>query len=470
MDVSSVNTAGGNSGPGKAKRGKDQLPWSEDVWGAIDQAVNDEIMRSRMGSKFLPQVYVHKKKVNVDSDAVVLPTTASDQALSVDETQTTKIQEYWIQFKLSPAQMEAEGSYDAELTNPIAAASTQQSPGSGSAAGSGSGAMSRPHRASTGVSLAQRAATFLAQAEDAVVFSGQNALLSHPLFASGLVTFLDPTLPLTLDPGLLNISSDGKKTPTVSIGLPSNQVVLVHPVVIGPTGTVPLYRESTLNALAQGVSVLQGLAHYEGYAAIFNTIPYADLFQALPTTLIEPVMPASALMKSGIYGTGVLPPFVPLTLNGLGVAPTGVPPPAPTSQVTSTFNGTTVTLAANTGLPTVISPGTSSPNGAVTNNGGLNTVITQGSIQLSLPVAAPTNPSNIAIPSTGATVLYTGVLVGLTGNTMDLVRGQMDDGLDVSVTFNQKDQSEQYRFRAVQRLALRLKDPTAVILFLFLDC
>jgi hypothetical protein len=170
----------------------------------------------------------------------------------------------------------------------------------------------------------------------------------------GLInTFLDPTLPLTLDSGLLNISSDGKAPPTVSIGLPSNQVVLVHPALIGPTGTVPLYRESTLNALAQGVSVLQGLAHYEGYAAIFNTTPYADLFQALPTTLIEPVMPASALMKSGIYGTGVLPPFVPLQLNALGVAPAGVLPDAPPALVTSTFNGTTVTLKANTGLPTI---------------------------------------------------------------------------------------------------------------------
>ncbi len=164
-------------------------------------------------------------------------------------------------------------------------------------------------------------------------------------------------------------------------------------------------------------------------------------------------------MKSGIYGTGVLPPFVPLKLNDLGVAPTGVLPPAPTSPVTSTFNGTTVTLAANTGLPTV------------TTVNALNTIITQGNNPLSLPTGTPDNPSNVGIPNeTGATVLYTGVLVGLTGNTMDLVRGQMDDGLDVSVTYNQRDQIGQYRFRAVQRLALRLKDPTAVILFLFLDC
>ena len=52
---------------------------------------------------------------------------------------------------------------------------------------------------------------------------------------------------------------------------------------------------------------------------------------------------------------------------------------------------------------------------------------------------------------------------------MDHVRGRMEDHLDVIVTFNQKDENEQYRFRVVQRFALRLKDPTAVILLLFLD-
>jgi uncharacterized linocin/CFP29 family protein len=52
---------------------------------------------------------------------------------------------------------------------------------------------------------------------------------------------------------------------------------------------------------------------------------------------------------------------------------------------------------------------------------------------------------------------------------MDLVRGQMDDNLDVSVTFNQRDANEQYRFRVVERFCLRLKDPTAVVLLLFVD-
>jgi len=68
-----------------------------------------------------------------------------------------------------------------------------------------------------------------------------------------------------------------------------------------------------------------------------------------------------------------------------------------------------------------------------------------------------------------AAVLYTGVLVSLSGNTMDLVRGVMDASLEVMVTFNRKDQNEQYRFSVVQRFTLRLKDPSAVILLLFLD-
>jgi len=45
----------------------------------------------------------------------------------------------------------------------------------------------------------------------------------------------------------------------------------------------------------------------------------------------------------------------------------------------------------------------------------------------------------------------------------------MNDRLDVMVTFNQKDADEQYRFRVVERFCLRLKDPSAVVLLLFMD-
>jgi hypothetical protein len=83
------------------------------------------------------------------------------------------------------------------------------------------------------------------------------------------------------------------------------------------------------------------------------------------------------------------------------------------------------------------------------------------------------NSSPLLLPAgstpRAAAVLYTGLLVSLSGDTMDLVRGAVGDLEDVSVTFDQKDENEQYHFRVVQRFALRLKDPTAVILLLFLD-
>jgi hypothetical protein len=223
--------------------------------------------------------------------------------------------------------------------------------------------------------------------------------------------------------GLLNISSTGV------IGLPNSfQVIPVHPTVLSVGGAAPLYQENTLNAIAAGVSVLQGFAHYEGYAAVLHTVPYADLFQALPTTLIEPVEPVRSLIQSGVYGTGALPPFVPII--------PGAPGSTPTPNIT--------VPGSSPGLPASGGPLPFAPNPSL----------------FKAPVKPPKQ----------AAVLYTGVIVSLTGNTMDLVRGQMDDGLDVSVTFNQKDATEQYRFRAAQRHALRVKDSTAIILLVFLDC
>jgi hypothetical protein len=132
--------------------------------------------------------------------------------------------------------------------------------------------------------------------------------------------------------------------------------------------------------------------------------------------LIEPVEPISHLVKAGIHGTGTLPPFTAVN-PALGA-------PQPLS----------------TGLPTQINGNT-----------------------INFP------PPGAGVGAASANVLYTGVLVSLSGNTMDHVRGRLDDSMDAMVTFNQKDQNEQYRFRVLERFCLRLKDPTAVILLLFLD-
>jgi uncharacterized linocin/CFP29 family protein len=65
-----------------------------------------------------------------------------------------------------------------------------------------------------------------------------------------------------------------------------------------------------------------------------------------------------------------------------------------------------------------------------------------------------TLPSNAA----GAEPQFYGLLLSLGGNTIDLVVG-----LDATTAFMQQDTDGAYRFRVVERFALRLKDITAVV-------
>ncbi|MGH8604143.1 MAG: encapsulin, partial [Gammaproteobacteria bacterium] len=59
---------------------------------------------------------------------------------------------------------------------------------------------------------------------------------------------------------------------------------------------------------------------------------------------------------------------------------------------------------------------------------------------------------------TGTLREFTGILVSLGGNTVDLVIG-----MDATTAFLQEDTQGRYRLRLYQRFALRLKDQTAVI-------
>jgi hypothetical protein len=412
-----------STSPG-GSRGKSQIHWSEEVWKSLDHAVIEEMMRTRVAAKFLPHVFVEKKQTNVASDVVNVPNPAAvraagvafDPALSVDESAQNRIQEYWGTFKLSVAQVDAE---EREGT-----ASMHQSAPTHPPEGTGGEHHHHPprhhHMASTAVSLAMRAGNILAQAEDLILFNGQNAVVNSPLFnppGQSSIQFLDPNLSTNLDLGLLNID------PTGNITLPASQVIAVHPApppagIVLPAGGPPRYAENSLNAVAQAFSALQAAGHYEHYALALHTIPYADLHQALPGTLIEPVEPVSHLIKAGIHGSGTLPPFT----------------------------------AAGAGLPTTIT----TVVGVVAQKTPINTLPQFGG---AAGAAAGASPK----------VLFTGVLVSLSGNTMDHVRGKMEEQLDVIVTFNQKDANEQYRFRVVERFALRLKDPSAVILLLFMD-
>jgi uncharacterized linocin/CFP29 family protein len=357
--------------------GRENVPgWSDEVWRRLDAAVHEELTRARVAAKFLPAVEVHAKTLTVPSDTVdplLVPPSPSaagnpgkpQMLLTVDEGTTTRINEFWVEFRLTPAQVEHEAMEEA--------------------------AMDRGHAASTGITLATRAANILAQAEDTVIFQGNNALQS-PLFTGTSPVFHrgDPS-----DLGLLNIVLDGTQP-----RLNPSQIIAVDPAG-GPAGAA--YQGNTVGAVARAFSALQANGQYGPYALVLQTVPYADAFTPLPGTMILPAAPIKELVTAGFFGTGTLPPWTLPT--GTAPAPLGLPPPPP--------------------LPT----------GSTT---------TQGP------------------------VLYTGLLVSIGGNTMDIVRARLHHEHDAVVVFEQKDLDGNYRFRIVERFALRLKDPTAVALLEFM--
>jgi uncharacterized linocin/CFP29 family protein len=205
---------------------------------------------------------------------------------------------------------------------------------------------------STAVTLATRAANLLSQAEDLVIFQGQNAIRSNPLFQNGIV--LSRGAPA--DTGLLDLAP----------GAPSLPAAQIIPV---PAKSAGVYGENTFAAVAKGYSVLQGNGQYGPYALVLQTDPYADIYAPLPTTLILTADRLMPLMTAGVYGTGTLPSNPP-----------------------------------------------------------------------------PTVPQ------------FYGVLISLGGNSGDLVVG-----LDATAAFMQQDTNGSYRFRVLERFALRLKDITAVV-------
>jgi len=172
---------------GKSNRGKDLVPWSDGVWTALDHAVMEEMRRTRVAAKFLPHVHVEKKQTNISADVVVSPvksaptatqTTSTDTAFFVDESLTNRIQEYWVTFRMSVAQVEEEEHAEAAPSPPPVAPHQEK------ARADTHHQMAYSQRASTGVSLATRTANLLAQAEDLILFNGQNAVANSPLFKS----------------------------------------------------------------------------------------------------------------------------------------------------------------------------------------------------------------------------------------------------------------------------------------------
>jgi uncharacterized linocin/CFP29 family protein len=320
------------------QRGRNKIPWSPAVWERIDQAVATEVKRTRIGARFLPVRPVPPKTTSVPTDSY----RSSEGIFSVDEGATLRLNEYYVEFELTPQQVEQEEGDFRDLGH------------------------------STAVTLATKAANSLALAEDLIIFQGQNAITGTKLFRSDLVQTLGGNKPA--DTGLLNfpIGSDapgpGPLTPD-----PASAITVIDVSPLDPPERGVIYGPNTFEQVAKGYALLQDAGQYGPYALVLETIPYADTFAPLPATLTLTADRIKPLMTAGFFGSGTLPP-------------NRKPPQEP----------------------------------------------------------------------------YYGVLVSVGGNTMDLVVGAPP-----ITAFLQEDPTGNFRFRVLQRFALRVKDPTAINILKF---
>lgn len=247
---------------GYNNNGRDKLPWPQEIWDRIDRAVHDECQRTKIARKFLPMYGpVSPGELTVTSDTI----TRAGQTITVNEAATIPLIELLVEFTLTLQQVERE----AELM--------------------------------TAVTLATRAANLLAQAEDVVIFQGQDAIdpgpAQHPLFAQNRV----------------RVRSGPAGTGLVqAAGANPVQVIRLRATPPVPPGEPLRFGERTFAAVAAGYSRLQsgnGLdqAHYGPYALVLHNEPYADTYAPLETTLIMPADRIKPLMTGGFFGTGTLP-------------------------------------------------------------------------------------------------------------------------------------------------------------------
>jgi uncharacterized linocin/CFP29 family protein len=236
--------------------------WTADNWKLIDRTVHDMAEESRVARSFLPIVPMPDAKT-VPADIIDPLSDSSSQYslnfLSINQGNTIPVFMISVGFSLTQQQI---------LEKDLSTART----------------------------LAARAANLLSQAEDLLIFQGENALKTS-LFTSGIVKLTG----ISPKPGLVEASANQK----VSVELlPNSQ---------------DKYGENTFGAVAKAYSILQGNGYYRDDALILPTAVYADTWNPLPSTLQTPAdRIANGLAKKAFFSTGTLPSAPPI---GILVSP-----------------------------------------------------------------------------------------------------------------------------------------------------
>jgi uncharacterized linocin/CFP29 family protein len=246
--------------------GRDKLTeWTADSWKQIDQIVHDMAMESRVARRFLPIIPMPDVKGTVPADIINNPnpkslSKTSLNFLTITPGRTVPVFKLSVGFTLTYEQVK-----ESDL--------------------------------STAGTLAARATNLLSQAEDLIIFQGENSAKQNPLIASGIVSLTDtvPGQPIT---GLVNAS--GEQVVSVPLLQDCNDK----------------YGENTFGGVARAYSILQQNGYYRDDALILPTAIYADTWDPLPSTLQTPAdRIMNGLAKKGFFSTGTLPPFTGILVS-----------------------------------------------------------------------------------------------------------------------------------------------------------
>lgn len=225
------------------------LPWCREIWNRIGKAIHDEMIRVEITPKFLPLHGPLSEALTVPADPIGRD---SQGKLFTDEALVTPLCEIWSEIALTPQQVRDE----AELM-----------------------------KART---LVIRAANFVARGQDALIFNGDMAEKTHPLFLDGRVRKRSGPI----GGGLLN-------TPVAE-----NQIIRRGDLPASASNV----EEQLFAALTEGYARLQNAGHYGPYSLILNTETYAAAYSPIPNSFIFEADRLKPLVGEGLFTTGTLPP------------------------------------------------------------------------------------------------------------------------------------------------------------------
>jgi hypothetical protein len=303
--------------PEEIHLGRDQVPLHPEVWERIDRAVADEVRRTRLATRFLPQRRVGHHITNVEQDAVLQNLTTGSPpfappALALVAGPTPPTLNIYEGANLTVIQL----SVRTALTKPQVRKENerlQEMPSSPNG--------HPEYHSSTAVLLHRRAANILCLGVDALVWLGSNAFPAAG-GAGGLPIFSSQTVLSNGIPGDTGITCIGGPNAPL-------EVLTVEPdnaVAPGGNPIAAFFASNLVGLLSKAVTDLAANGYGGPYAAVLPPSFYAKSFFPLPGTLQRPadlIVPTLSWYLDSAILPGVPNPVTPnpggnpLGLNGL---------------------------------------------------------------------------------------------------------------------------------------------------------